>query len=51
MISRTLQKDVIRYLSLFPVVAILGARQVGKTTKLAEFMAQRRLSRKLSGCI
>ena len=32
MISRTLQKDVIRYLSLFPVVAILGARQVGKTT-------------------
>ncbi len=32
MVSRALEKTMIRALSSFPALAILGARQVGKTT-------------------
>ena len=32
MIKRIQENTVIEYLQFFPVVAILGARQVGKTT-------------------
>jgi AAA+ ATPase superfamily predicted ATPase len=37
MIKRTYEKKVLNFLEKFPIVAILGARQVGKTT-LAKFI-------------
>ncbi|MBD3291215.1 AAA family ATPase, partial [candidate division KSB1 bacterium] len=40
MIPRQLEKKVLKLLAHFPVVAILGARQVGKTT-LAKMLIPR----------
>ena len=40
MIDRSIQKDVIEALSYLPSVAILGPRQVGKTTLVKQIMAQ-----------
>lgn len=39
MIQRQLQKEILRLMKQFPAVAILGARQVGKTTLAKEIAA------------
>ena len=45
MIARRLHESVLEHLAQFPAVALLGARQVGKTT-LAEILCKQR-----SGCV
>jgi predicted AAA+ superfamily ATPase len=42
MIQRLLQKEIISLMKQYPAVAILGARQVGKTTLTKQIAALRR---------
>ncbi len=39
MIERLLQKEIITLLKQFPAVAILGARQIGRTTLVKQIAA------------